>query len=49
MKHFTPVFLHIFVKFMEKELSTKFYGVFNHFLQTCEFTKFLMVKRFQGM
>ena len=29
------IFLHIFIDFMEKESSTNFYGVFDHFSQMC--------------
>ena len=36
--------LHIFVKFLEIETSTKFYDVFDHFLRTHDATKFSMIK-----
>ena len=35
--HFTSAFLHIFVKFMEKELSAKFYGVLIIFQKLMKF------------
>ena len=35
--HFTSVFLHIFVKFMEKEPSAKFYGVLIIFQKLMKF------------
>ena len=36
-EHFTPAFLDIFVKFMEKEPSTKFYGVLITFQKGMKF------------
>ena len=39
-KHFNPGFLFIFsVNFLENEISTKFYGVFDYFSGTYEATK----------
>ena len=35
-EHFTLAFLHIFVKFMEKEPSTKFYGILIIFQKSYE-------------
>ena len=32
---------YVFVHFMEKETSTKFYGVFDHLPRTYEIIKFL--------
>ena len=43
----TPAFttgFHIFVNRMEEKPSSKFYGVFDHFLQIYEVTKFQMIK-----
>lgn len=39
-EYFTLGFLCLFNQFLEKETSTKFYGVFNHILQTYEAMKF---------
>ena len=36
-EHFTPAFLHIFVKFIEKEPSTKFYGILIIFKKVMKF------------
>ena len=35
---------HVFANFMEHELSTKFYGAFEHFSGTYKFAKFLLIK-----
>ena len=36
-EHFTPAFLHVFVTFMEKEPSTKFYGALIIFQEATKF------------
>ena len=36
-QHFAPAFLHIFVEFMEKQPSTKFYGVLIIFQEVMKF------------
>ena len=44
-KHFTPGFLYPFVvNFKGMEISTKFYGVLDHFSRTYEVAKFWMIK-----
>ena len=41
IQNFSPWFsLHIFVNFMEREPSTRFNGVFEHFLRTDGIAKF---------
>ena len=37
------VSLHVFVNFIEKEPSIKFYGIFDHFSWSCEATKFWII------
>ena len=37
--NFTPVLLHIYINFMEKEPSTKFHGVLVIFSRSCEVPK----------
>ena len=39
-----PDFFHIFVNFLENELSKKFYGIFDHFSGTYKVTKFWLIK-----
>ena len=42
-KHFTPDFLHVFVKFMERKASTKFYGVLIIFQKVMKFRSWVQL------
>ena len=42
-KHFTPDFLHVFVKFMERKASAKFYGVLIIFQKVMKFRSWVQL------
>ena len=44
VENILPLLFFFVVDFMKKEPKTKFYGVFEHFSQTHEITKFWMIK-----